>query len=106
MLESLFLCVIGFGILMTILTALDRDEIAWSILAIPTWLICSVTVSDLERPYAFLSNGVVTEGIFHYSGGAFMQYFFGGLAIVFVIIFFNNVLAMYRESTKSRGKLK
>ena len=103
LLDSLFFATLGIAVLMTILTAFDRDEIAWPIMGIVTWLICSVMVSNLERPYAFLlSDNTVLEHSLSYQGGAFMQYFFLGFALVFVTIFFNRVLMVYRESVKAK----
>lgn len=103
MLDSLFFSVLGIAFLLTILTAFDRDEIAWPILAIPTWLICAVTVGNLERPYAFiLSDNSVREHLLSYQGGAFMMYFFLGLAIVFIIIFFNRVSEVYKEAAAGK----
>lgn len=103
MLDSLFFGVLGITALITVIAAFDREEIAWPILAIPSWLICSVTVSNLERSYTFLlSDNTVKEHLFNYQGGAFLQYFFLGFAIVFVIIFFNRVLAAYRDAMKAK----
>jgi len=94
-LDSLFFGVLGVAILMTILTAFDSDEIAWPIMAFFTWMACAVIVGDLKRVFFRPDN---TFHLFSYSGGAAMVLFFGGIAIVFIALFFNRVLAMYREA--------
>lgn len=103
MLDSLFFGVLGIAILLTVMTAFDRDEIAWPVIAIPTWLICAVTVSNLERRVAFiLSDNTVHEHSISYAGGAYMIYFFLMLVIVFVVVFFNRVLEMYRAAAAGK----
>jgi len=102
-LDSLFFSVLGIAMLLTVLTAFDRDEIAWPIMAFFTWLACAVIVGDLERPYAFiLTDNTVQEHLLNYSGGAPMIIFFGGIAIIFIAIFFNRVLTMYKEAAAGK----
>jgi carbon starvation protein CstA len=104
-LDSLFFSVLGIAVLMTVLAAFDRDEIAWPVLAIPSWLICAVTVSNIDTRHVFLDNmNRIVEHTTTYRGGAHMMYFFFAFALVFIILFFNRVLEMYRETaTKKIG---
>ena len=104
MLESIFLTVVALGIVLTILSALDRDEIVWPILTFITWIVCAVTASDIEKPYAFIDAGVVVNGTIHYSAGTFMMYFFLGLAVVFIAIFWNCALKAYRDTVTKKGR--
>jgi len=99
MLESVFLFIMSLGIFLTILTALDRDEIAWPILTFIVWVVCSVASSNIEKVYAFLDEGAVIEGTVAYSGGPFLIIFFAGIAVVFITIFFNRILAIFSKTT-------
>lgn len=99
MLDSLFFSVLGIAALMTVLTAFDRDEIAWPVLGFVTWIVCAVTVANVDISYAFLnSTDTVVEHTVTYHGGAFMILLFLGFAVVFIAVFFNRVLAAYRET--------
>lgn len=88
--------------LMTVLTAYNRDEIAWPVLAIIAWITCAVAVSNIDIPYAFLrSDNTVLTHTTTYRGGAHMIYFFLGFAIVFIAIFFNRVFTVYRREART-----
>jgi len=100
-LESTFFGVVIIALLFTILSVAD-DEIAWIVLAIVTWLIAAVTVGGLERPYVVVSNGVVTEHMFNFSGGVFLQYLFLGVALVLIGIFFSRILEAHREAVTGK----
>ena len=92
LIESLFFIVFGFSGLVTVLTALDKEEIAWPVLAFVAWLICAVGVSNIES----------SPSVFLYSGGPLMMLFFGGIAVVFIVIFFNRVLDVWQESHRPK----
>jgi len=101
--ELLFIGIVNFSILMTVLTVAD-DEIAWPVMAFVSWIVCAVAVTDLERPYVYVASSVPTEGAVHYSGGVFMQFFFLGIAAIFIAIFVNRVLEVWRESVERKRR--
>lgn len=102
MLESTFFGVMIVALLFTILAATD-DELAWPVLAIVSWIICSVTVSGLERPYVVVIGGEIQELTYDFSGGVFLQYLFVGIALVFIGIFFTRVRQAQREALKAKS---
>ena len=100
--ELLFIGLVNFSVLMTVLTVVD-DEVAWPVLSFVSWITCAVAVSALERPYVYLSEGIPVEGTITYSGGPFMMLFFLGIGVVFIAIFYNRILEVYRESLKKKA---
>jgi len=100
-LESTFFGVVIVALLFTILSVAD-DELAWPVLAIVSWIICSVTVSGLERPYVVVIGGVVTELTYDFSGGVFMQYLFLGFALVLIGIFYTRVMQAHRATVTGK----
>lgn len=101
MLESTFFGVVIVALLFTILSVAD-DELAWPVLAIVSWIICSVTVSGLERPYVVVIGGEVQELTYDFSGGVFLQYLFLGVALVFIGIFFTRVMQAHRAAVTGK----
>jgi hypothetical protein len=99
-LETLFLGTLGLAIIVSVLTAFDKEEIAWPILSFVTWIVLAVNVANIEIPTAHvLSTDTVLENISTHSGGAFMIMLFTGFAVVFMALTINRVMEMHKKTT-------
>lgn len=106
MLETLFFGILGISIIMTILSVIDKEEIAWPVMAIPSWIVTAVLVNNLERMAVFmLPDGTTQLTTIEYHSGAFLIYFFLGFALVFIAIFFHRVSDIMLMRKKEREKL-
>lgn len=105
MLESLFLALVGLAITMSVLTAYDREEIAWPIMGFITWIVLSASAHSIGVPTAhLLSDDTILAVSTQYSGGSYTIVLLAGFAVVFVAITINRIMTMYRASTKKTTK--
>lgn len=99
LLDLLFLTLFGFAIFLCTLVVYDREEFAWPVLSFVVWIVLAICVNSIETQYAFLnSDNTIITSTSEYAGGAFVMWFFLGIALVFMMILINRVLAVWRRA--------
>jgi hypothetical protein len=101
MIELLFVIIVALGILFTILTFADPDEIAWPTVAIIVWFIAAISVFNLEWLVSVVnSSGDVTTSVVSYTDG-------WPLSLLFILIaLFNILFVWFRAMEKFRKVAK
>jgi len=101
--EVFFYSALGVAMLFTVLTTVDKEEIAWPLLAFVSWFVTAGLSSKVDQIRTFLlSDNTVLEHTVTAFGGAFGILFFAGIGLVFVAIFFNRIWSIYRETVRRR----
>ena len=97
MLDIIFLTVFSVAVLMTLLTAFDREEIAWPILGFVLWLATAGASATTESVHVMLDSADnVVEHVVTHPNGPFPIMLFFGLAVVFIALFFNRLFEVRR----------
>jgi hypothetical protein len=101
MISLLFILIVMIGIVFSILTFVDEEEVVWPLMAMLTWFIAAVSVFNLEWQVsvANTTGGIITS-VVSYTGGWPLSLLFMLFAFIFILFLWFRVL----DAFKRRGK--
>jgi len=102
LLDVVFYALFSVAVLVTVFTVVDREEIAWPILAFIFWIAVAGASATTESVHVLVtSTDNVVEHVTSHANGVFPIIFFFGLAVVHIALFFNRLFEIRR--TVGRG---
>jgi len=101
LLDVMFFALFSVAVLVTIFTVVDREEIAWPILAFISWIAVAGASATTESVHVLItSTDNVVEHVTSHANGVFPIIFFFGLAVVYIALFFNRFFEMRKMAVK------
>jgi len=97
---SLFFVLIAMlGIVFTLLTFADEEEIVWPLIAFIVWLVAAVSMFSLEEQVSYLdATGTFTTTTVSYTGGWYLSLIFVLFAFINIMFVWYRVMERFKES--------
>jgi len=98
MISLLFILIAVLGLVFSILTFADPEEVVWPLMATMTWLIAAVSVFNIEWQISVANTtGGITTSVVSYTEGWPLSLLFVLFAFIFILFLWFRVLDFFKK---------
>lgn len=101
MISLLFILIVMLGLVFSILTFADPEEVVWPLMAMMTWFIAAISVFNIEWQVSVANSaGGITTSVVSYTEGWPLSLLFLLFAFIYILFIWFRVMERFRSVAK------